>query len=243
MGNGDDESDFDEKVQLFFARFDALVAENPREALVLLDAAASDIRDLDEWVIGRSDVIVALDGRRAAAIWLEALLEDCPGFADAHYCLAGHYEALEEQEQAIGHRLETLRLDSAADELAYELDGATLERIASAAGAAIHDLPVKYRQLVSQLPVFLEARPSEQVVRDGFDPRALGLFTGGTHAERGTSSSMESAPSITLYTHCLWDAYGLDERELLEEVRITVLHEVGHYLGLDEDELETLGLG
>jgi len=243
MGNGDDENDFDEKVRSFFARFDALVAENPREALVLLDEATSEIRDLDEWVIGRSEVIVALDGPRAAAAWLEAVLEQHPGFADAHYCLAGYYETLGERALATRHRLETLRLDGAADAIAFELDGAILEQIASTAGAAIHKLPEEYRQLAAQLPVFLEARPNEQVVCDGLDPRALGLFAGATHSERGALDSLNSASAITLYTHCLWDAYGLDERELLEEVRITVLHEVGHYLGLDEDELEKLGLG
>jgi predicted Zn-dependent protease with MMP-like domain len=68
------------------------------------------------------------------------------------------------------------------------------------------------------------------------------LFSGPNHEDTGTAEPSFETAQITLFTHCLWEAYGLDETSLLEEVRVTVLHEVGHYFGLNEDEVAALGL-
>jgi predicted Zn-dependent protease with MMP-like domain len=49
-------------------------------------------------------------------------------------------------------------------------------------------------------------------------------------------------PQILLFYENLWDFAGGEEETYREEVRITYLHELGHYLGLDEDELDERGL-
>ena len=48
---------------------------------------------------------------------------------------------------------------------------------------------------------------------------------------------------LTLFLASIWDEVMGDVRVFREEVRVTFLHELGHYLGLDEDEVEALGLG
>ena len=57
----------------------------------------------------------------------------------------------------------------------------------------------------------------------------------------------ESAPympdKITIFRRPLVEEFGDDPRELEREIRITVLHELAHYFGIDEDRLEELGYG
>ncbi len=81
----------------------------------------------------------------------------------------------------------------------------------------------------------LEPRPSEELVREGFDPRAYGIFEGNMHDEDAPVPTC-----ITLFTHNLLADF--DDDELEEQLEITILHEVGHYFGLDEDDMERLGL-
>jgi predicted Zn-dependent protease with MMP-like domain len=81
------------------------------------------------------------------------------------------------------------------------------------------------------------------LVREGFDPRNVGLFEGPMHKhESGDSTGLP--PRIVLYAANLTASLESDDPAALErEVEITVLHEIGHYFGLDEDRLEELGLG
>jgi predicted Zn-dependent protease with MMP-like domain len=75
-------------------------------------------------------------------------------------------------------------------------------------------------------------------VQDGLDPRLLGLFSGPSMTEGGDAPSLQQ---ITLYARNLERAAATIE-DLEEEVRITLLHETGHFFGLDEDGLAELGL-
>jgi len=74
------------------------------------------------------------------------------------------------------------------------------------------------------------------------DEGLLGLFEGNTVGD-GEPQSAEELPRITLFLDTLWDETDGDPRLFREEVVTTLLHELGHYLGLDEEEVEALGLG
>ena len=79
------------------------------------------------------------------------------------------------------------------------------------------------------------------VVRDEHpeDPDLFGLYEGTPLPERGDMAG--ALPDrITIYRRPLEEEFD-DPRELEEEIRITVLHELGHYFGLDEDRLSELG--
>jgi predicted Zn-dependent protease with MMP-like domain len=70
----------------------------------------------------------------------------------------------------------------------------------------------------------------------------LGLFEGYSRLDP-LPAGPGDMPRIRLFLDNLWDFAGNDEREFRREVRITWLHELGHYLGWGEEEVEALGLG
>ena len=102
-------------------------------------------------------------------------------------------------------------------------------------------LPGALREQAQRLPLTFERRPSRAVQADGIASDTLGLFVGPTHAEDG-SAAWPIPSQIILYLYNLWDFAEGDETIFQEEVRTTYLHELGHYLGLDEDDLSERGL-
>ena len=112
------------------------------------------------------------------------------------------------------------------------------------ARAAIDALPAGLRSGVSEIAITLDARPLPGEARQpGDDQALLGLFEGPTCAEIGGIESGWFAPVIRLYVENLRDEAEGDPARFCSEVRTTLLHELGHYLGLEEDELEQRGLG
>ena len=105
--------------------------------------------------------------------------------------------------------------------------------------AAVSTLPGPLRGQAEKLPLTLERRPGAELLAEGIEPDTLGLFTGAEFAEEG---NIPVPTRIILFLENLWDFAGRDEVIFREEIRTTFLHELGHYLGLDEDELEERGL-
>lgn len=95
-------------------------------------------------------------------------------------------------------------------------------------------LPASIRRRAEKIPVVLEVRPSAAMIEDGLDPDLMGLFTGNAISE---SDPAPVPLQIYLYLRNIWDEAEHDQRAYRKEVRRTLLHEVGHYLGLDEDDL------
>ena len=90
----------------------------------------------------------------------------------------------------------------------------------------------------------VEERPSEELVREGFDPRTLDLFENPDHGARNGGGTYVTPTRIVLYAANLAAFVDPnDEEELAAEIEVTLLHEIGHYFGLDEEELEKIGLG
>ena len=112
---------------------------------------------------------------------------------------------------------------------------------ASVVEATQRKLPAPIRTLAQAVPVHFESTPHPSVLAEGFEPDILGLFTGSPH---GTDLSRDQPmpPEILLYLDNLWDLAEGDEAVFREETRLTYLHELGHYLGWDEDELAERGL-
>ena len=102
-------------------------------------------------------------------------------------------------------------------------------------------LPAPLRERARDLPVTFERRPNAAHRRDGIEPDTLGLFVGSEFAcEESNASPLP--PQIILFLENIWDFAEADEAFFREEVRTTYLHELGHYLGLDEDDLFERGL-
>jgi predicted Zn-dependent protease with MMP-like domain len=102
--------------------------------------------------------------------------------------------------------------------------------------AVQRQLPAEIRPLAKAVPVHYDPLPAEDVIAEGLEPDILGLFTGDPY---GTELSQDNpAPAqIFLYLENLWDFAEEDVEIFRDEVRTTYLHELGHYLGWDEDDL------
>ncbi|HUR56607.1 MAG TPA: metallopeptidase family protein [Opitutaceae bacterium] len=112
---------------------------------------------------------------------------------------------------------------------------------ADTVGAAQRQLPSAIRPLARDVAVHYERRPEADVLADGFEPDILGLFTGNAHGTE-LAHDTPAPPQILLYLENLWDFAEADEGIFADEVRLTYLHELGHYLGWDEDDLAARGL-
>lgn len=105
--------------------------------------------------------------------------------------------------------------------------------------ATLAALPAPLRERARQLPVTFERVPSRALQADGVAADTLGLFVGPELAEEG---QVPMPPQIILFLENLWDFAEGDEDLFRAEVHTTLLHELGHYLGLNEDDLTERGL-
>lgn len=93
------------------------------------------------------------------------------------------------------------------------------------------ELPAEVRQAAEECTLLL----------DGEDGDLLGVFDGVSRLD-GSPTGPDDAPRITLFLDTLWDYAEGDPQTFRDEVRITFLHELGHYLGWDEDDVAERGL-
>ena len=112
---------------------------------------------------------------------------------------------------------------------------------ADTVAAAQRQLPPEIRPLARDVAVHYERTPSDDLLADGFEPDILGMFIGSPHGSELTQDN-PIPPQIMLYLESLWDFAEGDDAIFREEVRVTYLHELGHYLGWGEDELTARGL-
>ncbi|MFN0133080.1 MAG: metallopeptidase family protein [Phycisphaerales bacterium] len=119
---------------------------------------------------------------------------------------------------------------------------------------AIEVLPAGVRELLDECPVVVLDEPDEAMLRDvGIDPgdqealdELCGLHSGIAVTERSVEQSAELPPVIHLFRRGIvslaggWEQDQADEA-VYEEVWTTLLHEIGHQFGLDEDDLANLG--
>lgn len=117
-------------------------------------------------------------------------------------------------------------------------------RFIDVADQAISDLPEHVRQALGNVVILIEDYPAKWIFdTDVADPRLLGLFDGvGRAAEAGHGAIPLGPSRIYLYR---WNIERMctSVEDVEHQIAITVRHEIGHYLGLDEDELHARGLG
>ncbi len=111
-----------------------------------------------------------------------------------------------------------------------------------AVDSSVANLPRSIREHIEGVSVLIEDFPTVELVRDErLSPQTLGLFMGVARTEALLTDQPLDLDRILLYKRNL-EKICRDEEELIDQIQITVRHEVGHYLGLDEDDLERLGL-
>ncbi len=105
---------------------------------------------------------------------------------------------------------------------------------------ALEELPGWVVDAVENLHVVVEDRPTPE--QDPHGTGLLGIYEGVSLAERGVDYSGFMPDRIVVFMGPHMEL-GLSRRELRDEIRTTVLHEVAHHLGIDDERLHELGWG
>jgi len=109
---------------------------------------------------------------------------------------------------------------------------------------ALASIPSPFRESLAEVAIVIDDWPSDdQLIDNDLDPDDVlyGLYEGVPRTEWAADSAVV-ANRITLFRIPLEDDFP-DPRDLAEEVRITVIHELAHHLGIDDDRLDELGIG
>ena len=95
-------------------------------------------------------------------------------------------------------------------------------------------LPAPLRETAARVPVSFQRVPGGALVKDGVEADTMGLFVGSPFA---SEMHDEMPPQIIMFLANIWDDAECEPKEYRFQVRQTLLHELGHYLGLCEDDL------
>jgi predicted Zn-dependent protease with MMP-like domain len=108
----------------------------------------------------------------------------------------------------------------------------------------IDRLPRRFREQLHNIEFVVEDRPSNELLRaEGLDPRhdtLYGIYQGVPLPDRSSLDPPLLPDKITIIAEPLQEDFP-DLDELREEIRLTVLHEIAHYFGMDEEDIEDLG--
>jgi predicted Zn-dependent protease with MMP-like domain len=231
----DDEADL---VEAIYIKTEALLARGePKAARETLAELSTSVIDDAELALDLAELALAAEDAKAAIKWIESARAANPELeADALHVLGRVHELADDRPAMIAAWQQVRTLDLAAPSGPVSTTEDEIERITL---ATLAELPENIRTRLEKVPILIDDMPSEDVVADGFDPRSLGLFSGVPMPDDGQAQPVVT--NIHLYKKNL-ERFAHDEEHLAEEIRITVLHETAHYFGLDEDDLEALGL-
>jgi predicted Zn-dependent protease with MMP-like domain len=164
-----------------------------------------------------------------------------PESADAWHALGSAAADLEDEGEMRSAWKRAWTLDTAPGAAQGDGDRLSEDEVAAVAEAGLEELPARAREFLQGVPIVIAEQPAEADVDAGFDPRALGLFSGTPHPDNSSLDGQPGLTQIVLFRRNLERVAG-SEDELREEIRTTLLHETGHFFGLEDADLEELGL-
>jgi len=116
----------------------------------------------------------------------------------------------------------------------------SVEQFEEVVAEALGEIPADLAERIENVTVMVEDEPQRELLVDlGMDPDEdllFGRFEGVPLPERGTNYAGTLPDRILIYRLPLLRACET-RRELRHEIRLTVIHELGHYFGLQEEEL------
>jgi predicted Zn-dependent protease with MMP-like domain len=111
---------------------------------------------------------------------------------------------------------------------------------------AARKLPRQFRQSMDRVPVIVQDLPAESLAegedRDHVAPDILGLFEGVPLPETQDLEGPQLRPNTIYLFQRNLERAARDREDLVEQIRITLWHELGHYLGFEEEDMDDLGL-
>ena len=108
------------------------------------------------------------------------------------------------------------------------------ERFEALVQAALDDVPAELAAIVDNCVVLVEDDPPPD------EPDLLGVYDGTPLTERDQGYTMRLPDRITVFRKPTLDICESEE-EVVDEIRITVVHEIAHHFGIDDDRLHDLG--
>ncbi len=211
------------------------------QSAVARAAARLDADDPD-LLFARAEVELAHWRLEAAERDLLALVRVAPDFPTGWLRLCLVHDLLGRPGEADSAQRSAHGLDPEAIHAPRHLSPAAFERIVD---RAAKDLPPEFQRVLASLPVVIDPVPDRALAAHGpldLPADLLGLFVGRSALEGHPEASGEAPPTIYLFQRNL-ERRCPDDRELEEEIRVTLYHELGHALGFDEEGVEAMGLG
>lgn len=210
---------------------------------LMLQAAEDAIQVIGpdpEWSFARGEALFYLCRFPEAREVLEQLTTEDFEEPMVYYLLACLAERRGDQDQAERLFQSANRLDPKGFHLPKQISE---EEARQQYEACLSELPETIQFQIRDVPIFIDGLPSDALLKQAApvaDPLILGLFMG---QPRGAEESpwADDQPRILLF-HQNIAKLGGDLEAVEEELRKTLFHEVGHYLGFDEDDLEEMGL-
>jgi predicted Zn-dependent protease with MMP-like domain/Flp pilus assembly protein TadD len=169
------------------------------------------------------DAAIALDPESGHAVYHMGLVLERLGSADDAERAFAKANALDP---------ERYPLPTSVDEEAFK----------QAAAEAIDNLPRSIREHLEDALLVVEDYPSEELIaRESVSPQILGIFLGVEKTRAEVTAQPTDLTRMILFKNNLEKVCSSHD-DLIEQIQITVRHEIGHYLGLSEEDLERLGL-
>jgi predicted Zn-dependent protease with MMP-like domain len=118
------------------------------------------------------------------------------------------------------------------------------DQIRKEVAAVLDRLPRRFRDQLRNVEFVVDERPSATLLRsEGLDPRCdtlYGIYQGIPLPDRSSIDPPLLPDKITIFAEPLLEDFP-EPKDLRDEIRITVLHEIAHYFGMNEEEVEDLG--
>ncbi|WP_044889064.1 metallopeptidase family protein [Myxococcus hansupus] len=213
-----------------------------RAALESLDAALGHLPSSPDAQVERGFALFELCRFDEAKAALDKVLTEAPDEAWAHQYLGLMAERRGDAKEAQRRFAKAQALAPKEFFPPVELGEAEFDR---AVEDAVKALPRHAKQYLDNVTIAVEDLPADEdlLAEDPpLSPSILGVFRGLAVGERSVTNAFDHVPaSIVLYQKNL-ERFARSREELIEQIGITVMHEVGHLMGLDEDDLWQRGL-
>jgi predicted Zn-dependent protease with MMP-like domain len=105
---------------------------------------------------------------------------------------------------------------------------------------AVQSLPVFFQERLQNVMIVIQDRPDPELIEEPDSGALLGLYQGVPLTERSVFAERSEPDIIYIFQKNIEALANGDEDEIRRQVRITVIHEIGHHFGLDEDQLAIL---
>ena len=208
-------------------------------ALFLVRRALKTTGDVGIYRSFEGQLLFELGRFEEARRCLDAAVAMDPDAGHAVYHLALVLERLDAAEEAGRAFVKANALDPDRYPLPVEVDEQFFREVA---GEAFENLPRSIRDYVEEVPILVEDWPSPDVLSgENVSPQILGIYIGTPRTAASVTAQDEGVTRVVLFKRNL-EKICRDRNDLVEQIQITVRHEIGHHLGLSEEDLDRLGL-